>query len=297
MSRKLSAIGEFGLIGLIKRAAPKTSGVVLGIGDDAAVIAKNNREYWLLTADMLVEGVHFTRAMGARRIGRKSLACNISDIAAMGGVPRYALVSLGLRPDDSVKFATDLCQGITRLARKYGIAVIGGDTVRSRKTTISISLMGEVEKKNLLTRRGARTGDKIFVTGRLGRSLASGKHLTFTPRVKEARQLVKFKPSAMIDISDGLAADLGHILKESKKGAVLYADKVPLSTGAALTNALHDGEDFELLFTLPASRVRALARSKQRFYCVGEITGKRECLELIGKKGKKRIAGKGYRHF
>ena len=253
----VSDLGEFRLIEKIRKYTPMTVGVVKGIGDDTAVLRHTKDKYLLFTTDMLVEGTHFKRRMGGAGIGHKALACSISDIAAMGGVPTHAVVSLGVGPKMPLRFVKDVYKAMGVLAKRFGVSIVGGDTVRSDKVVINVALLGEVAKKYLVTRSGARPGDWIFVTGTLGRSLATGKHLNFTPRLKEARFLVRnFKPSAMIDISDGLAGDLNHILKASRVGAHLWDNAVPLTRGATLAQALTDGEDFELLFTLKESEDR-----------------------------------------
>ncbi|MDO8675811.1 MAG: thiamine-phosphate kinase [Candidatus Omnitrophota bacterium] len=289
----VSDLGEFGLIEKIRKYAPMTSSVVKGIGDDTAVLRHTKDKYLLFTTDMLVEGTHFKRRMGGAAIGHKALACSISDIAAMGGVPAHAVVSLGLGPRTPLRFVEEMYKAMAALAKRFGVSIVGGDTVRSDKIVINVALLGEVEKKHLVTRSGARPGDWIFVTGTLGRSLATGKHLNFTPRLKEARFLVKnFKPSAMIDISDGLAGDLNHILKASRVGARLWDNAVPLTGGATLAQALTDGEDFELLFTLKESQAMRLLKwqNKRRswfFYPIGEITA----------DTREQIHARSYTHF
>lgn len=302
MPVKLSHIGEFGLIDRIRKTVPSNRGVVKGIGDDAAVLEYNSREYLLFTTDMLAEGVHFTRAMGARAIGHKAMACNLSDIAAMGGVPTYAVVSISLPPQLNVQFVQDIYAGLNALARKFKVSVVGGDTVKSDKIVINVALLGKVQKDHLVLRSGARAGDIIFTTGRLGCSLKTGRHLTFTPRVKQSQYLVNhFHPTAMQDVSDGLAADLGHILRASNKGAVLYADQIPLGAGAALQNALYDGEDFELLFTVPPKEARRLCQMKSnrfRFYPIGQIVAKSSGLKLVNRQGQYlAVSQKGFTHF
>ncbi len=302
MTATLSQLGEFGLIDRLARLVPSRAGVLKGIGDDAAVLALDARRYLLFTTDLLMEGVHFRHRDDLRLVGRKAMSCSVSDIAAMGGTPTYAVVSLGVPPGSRLAAVRSLYRGLSQVAKKYKVAVVGGDTIKSNKILINVALLGEVEKYHLITRRGARPGDLIFVTGRLGGSLASGRHLTFTPRVRESRFLVKnFKPTAMIDISDGLTADLGHILKAGKVGAVLVGAKIPRHKNVALRNALRDGEDFELLFTLPRAAGRRLLSRRRRpftFYHIGEIVASPRGLTLIGALGRKnRIVPKGFKHF
>ncbi len=271
--------------------------MVRGIGDDTAVVPLDAKRYLLLTTDMLMEGVHFKRNAPPRLIGHKALACSISDIAAMGGRPRYALVSLGVPGNLSWAFVRDLYKGMDALARESGIAVVGGDTIKSAKLVINVALAGEANKADVVYRSGARPGDLIFVTGPLGKSLSTGWHLKFVPRVKKSRYLVRrVKPTAMIDISDGLAADLGHILEESKVGAVLEEKRIPRRAGASVRQALYDGEDFELLFTV--SRRKAALLKRNKFYPIGEIVHRSKGLALRNKSGKlTKISKRGYTHF
>ncbi len=187
------------------------------------------------------------------------------------------------------------------MAQKFGVSIVGGDTVKSEKLVINVALLGRVRKNKLVTRCGAKAGDKIFVTGRLGRSLKSGKHLSFTPRVAEAKFLAQtFKPTAMIDISDGLAADLGHILDESGVGAEISSHDIPRAAGASLDNALYDGEDFELCFTLPKAQAARLreTKTKFRFYEIGRILEKSAEFTLVNVDGKRsKLSSKGFTHF
>lgn len=301
MSQSIADMGEFGLIEFLRCRMPVGKKVIRGIGDDAAVLELSAREYLLLTTDMLVEGVHFRPATSGQRIGHKALACNISDIAAMGGVPTYAVVSIGLNPRTDTRFVRDIYDGMNLLARRFKVCIVGGDTVRSPRTVINVALLGKVEKKKLVTRAGARPGDRIFVSGKLGRSFPSGRHLSFLPRLNEARFLLEHvKPTAMIDISDGLAGDLGHILKASRAGAVLEEDRIPRHPGATLNHALYDGEDFELLFTLrPSDAKRFLSsRVKFKFYEIGRVTAARDGLQILTAAGRKSaVLGKSFSHF
>ena len=297
-------LNEFGLIEAIKKYQHLSSRVVKGIGDDAAVLELDAKRYQLLTTDMLVEGVHFLRTAPAKLVGYKALACNISDIAAMGGVPTFAVVSIGLPLKTSKAYVKDLYTGMSALAKKFGVSIVGGDTVKADKVVINIALLGEVEKKNLVLRSGARPGDIIFVSGSLGNTLKSGKHLKFVPRVKEARFLVEnFRLTSMMDISDGLAGDLGHILKASAVGAILDASMIPRNPGASVEPALCGGEDFELLVTLSFTQAKKLieyqARNEAfRFYPVGEVTAAVNKLQLRDDRGKLRsLSARAYTHF
>jgi thiamine-monophosphate kinase len=297
----ISKLGEFGLIARIKKLIQTDSSVIKGIGDDCAVIKFDRNRYLLLTTDMIVEGVDFTRHDDPYLVGRKALAISLSDIAACAGMPRYALMSLGMPKNTRLNYLDRLLKGALRLAKEYKLNLVGGDISRAGRLTINTSIAGIVEKKYLVLRNGARAGDIIFVTGRLG-GANLGKHLKFRPRIKEARFLVKnFKINAMIDISDGLAQDLGHILKESNTGAIIFEELIPLAKEALnLGDALYAGEDFELIFTVSGKEARRIISSKMQanFTPIGEITDKKHKLTLMDKKGKaKIIASRGFRHF
>lgn len=290
---KISQLGEFGLIEALKKYAPVSKAVIKGIGDDAAVLPYSKKEYLLLTADMLSEDTHFTRRMPPQAIGHKALACSISDIAAMGGWPTFAVVSIGIPKNLSVHFIKDVYKGIGRTARDFNVSIVGGDTVKADKMVINVALLGLVEKKYLTTRGGAKAGDWIFVTGPLGGSFKSSRHLNFSPRLAQARFLVEnFKPNAMMDISDGLSGDLNHILKAGRVGARLDYASIPRHKGAGLSQALNDGEDFELLFTLSPKKACSLmdwqvGHRSFYFYPIGTITG----------DAKAKIDSKSFTHF
>jgi len=299
---KLKALGEFNFINRISKTIKLSGRVIKGIGDDAAVLKYTKDKYLLFTTDMLVEDRHFYKSDKAELVGGKAISCNISDIAAMGGVPRFAVISAGLPGSLDLKYADGLYKGIKKAADRFGIDLVGGDTVGSKKIVINVALTGEVEKKNLTLRSGAREGDAIFITGNIGGSLKL-KHLNFTPRLKEARFLVKnFKINSMIDVSDGLLADLGHILKESNKGAILYEKKVPVSKNALNFNsAVRDGEDFELVFTLSESsavRLKKFWPFKTKISEIGRICSSRKGFFLVRKNGKsEKIKPTGFTHF
>jgi thiamine-monophosphate kinase len=296
----LSAIGEFGLIHLLKKTVHTQTEIIRGIGDDTAVLPFSKDKYLLFTTDMLVEGVHFLETDSRKEVGRKALGANISDIATMGGISRFAVVAMGLPSKVSVYDVKEIYRGMNTLAKQFNVSITGGDTVRAPKTIINVALIGEVEKKCLVLREGAKPGDKIFVTGRLGKSFQNKKHLCFMPRQKEARCLVKnYKPSAMIDVTDGFIADLNHIVCQSQVGAILYEDAIPKTRGASLRQAFYDGEDFELIFTLSAEQSRVLLRRKDMvFFCVGEIVSDVSGINLLSDRGiLKKIPMKGYQHF
>jgi len=301
-SEQIKSLGEFGLINWIRQNCPAGPSVKKGIGDDAAVLPYSNREDLLMTTDMFVQDVHFTSRIKPELVGRKALACNISDVAAMGGIPTFAVVSIALPARTKADYVKKLYQVMDQLAREFGVNIVGGDTVKSDKIVIDVTLLGKVEKGKAVLRRGAKPGDRIFVTGPLGGSLISGRHLSFTPRVKEARYLLgQFHPTAMIDISDGLAGDLGHILEESKVGAVIEESKIPLNTKADLKAGLYDGEDFELLFTLPQMQAIKFVKMKSKpfpFSCIGEIIRGKKKLFLLNTLGKRSLLPiKGFTHF
>ena len=300
---KLKDIGEFGFIDRLKSKLKADKSVIYSIGEDAAVIKYNRDEYLLFASDMLIENVHF-KISGQKdifaKIGHKALACNISDIASMGGVPKYAVISLGLPPDLDYKKALEFFSGAQKLAGKFGINIVGGDLSRSEKVIVDVSLIGIVKKKNLTLRSGARSGDIIFVTGPLGGS-CSGKHLTFTPRLKQAQYIIKkYKINSMIDISDGLAGDLWQIIKSSEKGAMLFKELLPITPGARnIKAALYEGEDFELLFTVSVKMAEKITKNKKlKVYAIGEILENRKIFDLVNKKGRRRkLKPGGYEHF
>ncbi len=308
---RIEELGEFGLIGDLSRLLPSGEGVVKGIGDDAAVVEGGKRgRYLLIAADSIAEGVHFRSRVSGRRVGRKALAVNLSDIAAMGGVPLWAVVSLGLPAGRSVEYCREIYRGLAELSGEYSLSVVGGDTFRSPGgAMISVTVVGEVEKSRCVLRSGARPGDVICVTGTLG-GPPREKHLNFTPRLREARLLGEFgPPTAMIDISDGLFADLAHICRASGVGAVIGEDSLPVpgpvrrrGTAAVLRTAGR-GEEFELLACLPPLSAEVLCRELPAELTtpltpIGRIVADPSRLELIDRRGAPRpFPDTGYRHF
>ncbi|MBS0205622.1 MAG: thiamine-monophosphate kinase [Planctomycetes bacterium] len=281
---------EFALIDWIRSRVTDRDPVKLGIGDDAAVLRSDTGRDWLVATDMLMEGVDFTFPPAtAPLVGRKSLAVNLSDIAAMGGRPTAAFVSVALPIDRGVEFARDLHAGLLDLANQYGVVLAGGDTNSwDGQLVINVAVVGEPFGERSITRRGALPGDWIFVTGALGGSI-HGRHLTFEPRVRESKLLTELvNIHAMIDISDGLAADLHHILEQSRVGAIVDASAIPLHADLAqsrddrgpVRHALSDGEDFELVFTVSSTDGQRLIQEwhdSTPIQCIGEITAAPEC--------------------
>lgn len=273
---------EFDLIAKLRAGFSRPAGVKVGLGDDTAVLDWSQRGDCLVTVDMLMEGVDFTwETATPRQVGRKSLAVNLSDIAAMAGRPVACVVAVSLPKQGGWELGLELLAGIRELAEEFDVAVVGGDTnTWNGPLVISITVLGEPTGRGPVLRSGAQVGDRVFVTGPLGGSLL-GHHLTFTPRVALAQQLhARFDLHSLIDLSDGLAADLGHILEESRVGAVLETHRLPVTPAACLRakesgrtpleHALSDGEDFELVGSLPASQAAALDASGLAV-CVGEI--------------------------
>ncbi len=247
-----------------KRSAAAGNLVQIGPGDDAALV-KLPSSRLLVAIDTIAEGVDFDLAGAAAAVGRKALAINLSDMAAMGAKALFCLVSVNLREDLPGRFARRLYSGMEAMAAKFDCPIVGGDvTGWSGGVVVTVAIAGVAAGKRAVTRAGARPGEKVFVTGTLGGSIL-GKHIRFTPRVAEGTWLARnFIPTAMIDISDGLGVDAGHIARESGVSIVLGAAGIPISRAArrigtadgksALSHAVGDGEDFELLFTLPAAR-------------------------------------------
>lgn len=303
---KVKQIGESALIERIAKKIKVSPLVIKGIGDDAAVIKHTKYKFMVLTSDMLIEKVHFDIGTATSfQIGWKALGVNLSDIAAIGAYPKYALISLGIPPETEVQMIDGIYRGINKLANKFSIDIVGGDTNRSDKLIISVVILGEVNSKNLVTRSKAKVGDELFVTGSLGGSLNSKKHLNFVPRVKEAKILTnKFNLSSMIDISDGLCCDLYKLANSNKAGAIIYEERIPFSKGvSSLDKALYDGEDFELLFSLSKTDAKRLNKQIGKLFNtkitnIGKIVEKKYGIKLRDREGRYiKLENKGYRAF
>jgi thiamine-monophosphate kinase len=316
---------EFELISRLTRSLPTNKSVVVGPGDDCAVLDMELTERLLLfKTDAVVEGVHFTPAAPPEKVGHKALGRCLSDVAAMAGTPTAALVTIGLPQNVQQERVEAVYAGMNALARRYQVAIPGGETVATpERMFISIALLGWAARGRCVLRSGAEAGDAIFVTGELGGS-AAGKHLEFEPRLAEARWLAEnFVVHAMIDLSDGLAGDLRHVLRASRVGAELLSSAIPISRAARgrareksdsipptggsghkspLLAALTDGEDFELLFTAASKdAVPLLDAWKKEFpqlalTCIGKVKPG-EGVTIRDKGGSRPLTAHGYTHF
>lgn len=331
---KIGEIGEFGLIDRIRsRTASYGEDVVLGIGDDCAVL-RRGPVLEVLTTDCLVEGTHYEAgwlAMGD--IGWKALAVNVSDIAAVGGTPKHALVTLFLPGDSTTKQIDELYDGLEQCGEKTGVVVVGGDIVKiDGPFAISVALSGVCERDEIVLRSGARQGDTIVVTGSLGGASVGLKALRQdsgrawdehieacitrfrrpVPRLSESRAIIEdLQPTSMIDISDGLLSDLWHIMESSKVGAVLEGKDIPVGMGVvdffsgskedALSQALAGGEDYELLFTINSRLEGRLpevaARLGVELTPIGKITPRGAGVKLAQEGGQREIRKGGFDHF
>jgi thiamine-monophosphate kinase len=309
-------MNEFELIARLTRALPTNGSVVAGAGDDCAVLNLGVPDSLVLfKTDAVVEGFHFTRETPPEKIGRKALARCLSDIAAMAGTPTAALVTIALPETFDAEFVPKIYDGMNALACEHGVAIVGGETTTNpERILISISLIGAVPRGKQVLRSGAIAGDAIFVTGELGGSLME-KHLDFEPRLAEARWLAeRFMIHALIDLSDGLAGDLRHILRASGVGAEIFKSAVPVSRAAklrarnsstakpAFAAALTDGEDFELLFTIASKNAVKLLDAWQKHFpdlklsCIGKIVAGDGIL-IRDKSGSHKLNANGYEHF
>ncbi len=292
---RISELGEFPLIDRVAEIVSVDRGdVVVGIGDDVAVLDTGGSDWLLAKVDIQVEGVHFVPGLiSPRDLGRKALAINLSDIAAAGGWPEYALVSLALPAETEVAWVEELYRGLRQEGDRYGVAVVGGNMARSPQgIVVDVFVLGRVRRQRLLLRSGARPGDRVLVTGTLGDSAAGlallqessiqlgaagreqllTRHFAPTPRLPEAEIISRHQlATAMIDLSDGLSSDIGHICERSGVGVRLWAARLPISPAArqvagatgqpAWQLALEGGEDYELCFTAPPDAAGELAEA------------------------------------
>ena len=326
MKNDVGEIGELALIEMLKRGLPRRADVRVGAGDDCAVVdcrrlqstaiecnrrqsnavdgnrVQSNAVELVLKSDPVIEGRHFRKDEAMGRVGRKAVGRVLSDFAAMGAAPRWGLVNLVLRPDIAVREVAALYRGMQELGGRYGFAIVGGDTSQGKEFAVHVFGVGTLPRGSARLRSMAKAEDAVYVTGTLGGSLASGKHLDFEPRVKEGIFLRRWA-NAMIDVSDGLASELWHIARASGVGIEVRSEELLHVCKGALPSplraALCDGEDFELLFTVPRRKVAAFERVWRRTFpelsctCIGRVrTGKAQVV-LDGKV----LKVKGYEHF
>lgn len=307
------------LIESIRRLAAQSRNraVVQGIGDDCAVMRLSPRHELLVTTDFSIEKVHFRREWHpAASVGHRCLARGLSDIAAMGGEPLACFLSLGLPLKLPQRWVDDFLQGLCRLAKRYGVQLAGGDVSAAHEITADIVVTGRVPAGKALLRSGARPGNRIYVTGELGGSAAVLKHLLAGRKLRPSPDSRHFYPeprlragawlrqrglaTAMIDLSDGLSIDLGHICEESGVSATIVAQKVPVTRNASMEFALHGGEDYELLFTAPPKARIPGEIHGLRVTEIGSIGQKdyRAAIRILDENGRARpLAPLGWQHF
>ncbi|HET6409992.1 MAG TPA: thiamine-phosphate kinase [Chthoniobacteraceae bacterium] len=297
MSKRLVDVGEDWLVARLLKGLPGRADVLVGPGDDCAVIGRPRAKVWqLLKTDCLIENVHFTRKTEAKRVGWKALCRAISDIGAMAGQPAHALITLAMPNDLEVRWVDDFYAGLGKAARRFGVAITGGETARSPGPIfISVALTGQVERRRCVLRSGGQPGDAIYVTGRLGGSIAR-KHLDFIPRVAEARWISdRFKPTSMMDLSDGLGTDLPRLAGESGCGYRFAPGLLPRTKGCTIEQAISDGEDYELLFTVTPSVCSQLESAWRREFRRLPLTRIGELLQPS--RTRKPATIRGFDHF
>ena len=281
LTQRLGDLGEETVVARLVGLIPPDPALIAGPGDDCAVVAMSDGMWQLLKTDCLIEGVHFLPGTAPELVGRKAMNRVISDIAAMGGEPQHALVTLAVAADRELGEVEGWYRGMIAAATEAGCGIVGGETSRlpEKGALISIAMTGLVAPQHCVLRSGAAIGDIIAVTGRLGGSFASGRHLSFTPRLKEARWLVEHaRPSAMMDLSDGLGSDLPRLARAGGGGYRLESSGIPCHPGVSVEQAVTDGEDYELLLTFaPATFATLAGRWAAAFpdtpiTAIGEIT-------------------------
>src|SRR6266853_4472363 len=265
---KLRNLGEDRLLNLLLAGLSLGKAVAVGPGDDCALVAIHDRRKLLvLKVDCVVEGVHFLRGTSASDVGWKAMMRPLSDFAATSAVPQFALITVIVPEQTKVAWIKELYRGLRRAARRFDVSIVGGETSSTPgEIAISTSVIGFVEKHRAVSRRGGKPGDDLFVTGRLGGALRQ-KHLQFIPRIVESRWLTEnFSIHAMMDLSDGLGADLPRLARASKVGFDIQLENLPVARDATIDNAISEGEDYELLFAVsPRDRNRLERKWRRNF--------------------------------
>ena len=276
---KLRELGEDRLIANLVAGLKSRAGVIAGAGDDCAVVAAPGSDrLLLLKTDCVVERFHFRPNEKPSAVGRKAMARTLSDFAAMSGVPQFALITLVSPPDRALRWTKELYRGLRQVADRFGVAIVGGEiSSTDGPVVISISAVGSVEKDRWVSRKGGKAGDALFVTGKLGGSIRK-KHLNFIPRIEEARWLTKnFRIHAMMDLSDGLGADLPRLAKASQVSFEIDERALPRNRGSSIAQAINDGEDYELLFALAPNDAESLQTKWHKKFprllltCIGHL--------------------------
>lgn len=282
-------MNELQWIDYLRKKVKPAKDLVAGIGDDCAV-AKIGREKILLKSDLFIEEVHFKlKEISFKDIGKRAVARVLSDFAACGGIPKFIGVSLGFPDYVKQKDLKGILSGILDFGKKYNFSLVGGDTAKSKKLFLDVWGLGNCKRPIL--RSGAKEGDCIFITGKLGKRPFNK---FFEPRIKEAQYLIKnFKLNSMIDISDGFIIDLFRILKLSGKGAILDKENIPFIKGES---DFYRGEDYELIFTVD-KRDKKLNFLKDKFYYIGKITSRSLGYKIKDKGKLSRVKVEGYSHF
>jgi thiamine-monophosphate kinase len=259
MTRALRELGEDKLLAQVFPKLNRNSPVVIGAGDDCAVVKFRGAKDWLLLkTDCVVEEVHFTKETNARAVGWKAMMRALSDFAAMSGIPEFALITLAAAGKKKESWVGELYRGLNRAAARFDVAIVGGETSETAgPAVIVVSVAGFVERGRCILRSGGKANDDLFATGKLGGSIR-GRHLNFVPRIEEARWLTaNFRVHAMMDLSDGLGTDLPRLARASKLGFTIDQDALPISRGSTVQQAISDGEDYELLLAIsPRERMR-----------------------------------------
>jgi thiamine-monophosphate kinase len=265
---KLGALGEDRLLNQIflhiPRGRPRK--VFAGAGDDCAIVEiPGSKKYLVLKTDCVVEGVHFVHKTNASDVGWKAMMRPLSDFAAASAVPQFALITLIVPQQTNLAWVRGLYRGLRRAANRFEVSIVGGETSNTPgPIAISVTVIGSVEKTRAASRRSGKSGDDLFVTGRLGGALKQ-KHLKFVARIAESRWLTKnFSIHAMMDLSDGLGADLPRLARASKVGFELELENLPVARGATIDNAISEGEDYELLFAISRRDRNSLERQWRR---------------------------------
>ena len=284
-------MGELEWINYLRKKVKPAKDLLVGVGDDCAVIKAGSQKL-LLKSDLFIEGVHFNRKrISFEDISKRAVARVLSDFAACGGEPKFIGVSLGAPRGLDKRYLKQILNGILKLSKQYKFSLVGGDTSSSEQLILDVWGVGSCRKPIL--RSGAKLGDYIFITGKLGKR---SFNKPFAPRIKESQYLVKnFKINSMIDISDGFVLDLYRVLKLSKKGAILDKKSIPLTNG---DKDLYRGEDYELIFTIDKRETEKKINSlKKKFYCVGRVLSVKSGYKIKDNNKVSKVGVKGYTHL